>query len=255
MTMVQSGYGKIRAFNDFTAEEVNTAPTTVDHASATGALWNIGGGFTIKGYNLSDDKTLIESVEDGLNGQVTLTTSDAADGDAIYCTTETCFKPSVNAPMVLETRLEMAALTARQVFAGFSGTIADAQSDICSGSTGTLTLTESNICGFLYDVGLTEAVNWYMVYNGGTTTGNTDASDVASGVTPVVGQMDVLRVVIDNNGTARWYINGALLQTVEGAVAPTAVFGGCVGAIATSAASATVTVDYIAVEANRDWTI
>ncbi len=253
--MAQSGYGEIRLFNDFTAEEVNTAPTTVDHASATGALWNIGRGFTIKGYNISDDVCLVDCVEDGLNGQVTLTSSNAADGDAIYCTTETCFKPSVNAPMAVECRLEMAALTARQVFVGFSGTVADAQSDICSGATGTLTLTESNICGFLYDVGLTEAVEWYMVYNGGTTTGTTDASDVNSGVTPVAAEMDVLRVEVDPNGTARWFVNGVLKQTVTNAVSKTAVFAGCVGTVATETTSATVTVDYIAVEANRDWTV
>ena len=253
MAEVLSGYGEILIFNDFTGEEAYLP--AVDHASATGGLWNIGNGLTLKGYNLADDVATASAVEDGLNGQITLTSSDAGDGEAIYCTTETCFKPSVNAPMAVECRLEMAALTTRQVFVGFSGTVADAQSDICSGATGTLTLTESNICGFLYDVGLTEAVNWYMVYNGGSTTGTTDASDVASGVTPVAGQMDVLRVEVDNNGTARWYINGELLQTVEGAVSTTAVFGGCVGAIATSTASATATVDYFAVEANRDWTI
>ncbi len=253
-TIKQSGYGKIRLFHDFTGPELQAAPTA-HHASATGALWNIGHGFTIKGDALNDDVALATSVEDGLNGQITLTSADVADGDAIYVTTETCFKPSVNAPMAVEVRCEMAALTARRVFVGFGGTMADAQSDLVTGSGSSLTLTESNMCGLFYDVGLTTDVEWHFVHNGGSTTGVTDALLLNSGVTPVVGEMNILRVEVDNNGTARWYIDGVLLKTLAGAVSATAVFAGCLGAIATSAVSATVTPDYIAVEANRDWTI
>ncbi len=252
--MAQSGYGEIRLFNDFTGEEVQVA-TAAEHASATGGLWNIGKGFTIKGQNLDQIDAGAPAVEDGLNGQVTLTSSATAGGDACFCTTETIFKPSVNAPMALEARVEMDALTTRRVFVGFSGTVADAQSTICSGSTATLTLTESNLVGFLYDSGLTTDVEWHCVYNGGSTTGATTSTDVDSGVTPVAGEMDVLRVEVDPNGTARWYINGVLKQTQAGAAATTAIFGGCVGVVSTTTTASSVTVDYIAVEASRDWTV
>lgn len=254
MTVEQSEFGRIRLFNDFTGEEVNTAPQ-VHHAASQGGLWNMGHGFTVKGDALNDAQALIESVEDGLNGQVTFTSANAADGDAIYCTTETCFKPSVNAPMILECRCEMAALTARAVFVGFAAVMADAQSDLVSGSTSTITYTESNLAGFLYDVGLTTDVEWHMVHSGGTTTAVTDGLLLNSGVTPVINEMNILRVEIDNSGTARWYIDGTLLKTLEGAVSTTAVFAGCVGAIASTTTSATVTVDYLAVEAERDWTV
>lgn len=118
----QSEHGQIRLFNDFTGEEINTG-TTVHHAAAKGGRWNIGHGFTIKGDALNDAEALVDAVGDGLNGQVVLTTSNLADGDAMYVTTETCFKPSVNAPMAVECRLEMAALTARAVFVGFTGAV------------------------------------------------------------------------------------------------------------------------------------
>ncbi len=252
--MAEGSFGAIRLCNDFTAEELNTAPQ-VHHAASQGGLWNMGQGFTVKGDALNDAQALITSVVDGINGQVTFTSANVADGDAIYCTTETCFKPSVSAPMAVECRLEMAALTARRVFVGFTGTMADAQSDICTGATSTITLTESNLVGFLYDVGLTTDVEWHLVHNGGSVTGVTDGLLLNSGVTPVINTMDLLRVEVDNNGTARWYINEVLLKTLDGAISSTAVFAGCVGAIATAATSATVTVDFLAVEANRDWTV
>lgn len=255
MTIKQSEHGRIRLLHDFTGEEINTGPDEA-HANAIGGVWNIKHGFTIKGDALDDVQALVDSVEDGLNGQVTLTSSNLADGDAIYCTTETCFKPSVNAPMAVECRLKMAALTARAVFVGFTGVMADDQSDLVAGSTSTIAYTETNLVGFLYDVGLTTDIEWHMVHSGGTTTAVTDGLLLNSGVTPVLDEMNVLRVEVDNSGTARWYIDGELLKTLEGAVSTTAIFAGCVGAIATdSGTSATVTVDYIAVEAERDWTI
>ncbi len=251
--MSQSGYGAIKLFNDFSGEEVQVA-ANMEHASATGALWNIGNGFTVKGQNLDQTDAGVPAVEDGLNGQITLTSSATAGGDACFVTTETCFKPSVNSPMSVECRLEMAALTTRRVFVGFSGTVADAQSTIVSGATATLTLTESNLVGFLYDSGLTTDVEWHMVHNGGTTTGVTDSTLLNSGVTPVAADMDVLRVEVDPNGTARWYVNGVLKKTLATAVSTTAIFAGCVGVVSTTTTAASVTVDYIAVEANRDWT-
>lgn len=254
MAIKQSAYGHIRLFQDFTGEEAMTAPQ-IHHAASQGGLWNIGKGFTIKGDALNDAQALTAAGSEALNGQLILTSANVADGDAIYCTTETCFKPSVNAPMAVECRLEMAALTARAVFVGFTGTMADAQSDLVAGSTSTIAYTETNLVGFLYDVGLTTDVEWHMVHSGGSTTAVTDGLLLNSGVTPVINEMNILRVEVDNSGTARWYIDEELLKTLEGAVSTTAVFAGCVGAIATAATSATVTVDYIAVEAERDWTI
>jgi len=252
--MAQSGYGQIRLFNDFTGEEIQVA-ANMEHAAATGGLWNIGNGFTIKGQNLDQTDAGAVASEDALNGQVVLTSSATAGGDACFCTTETCFKPSVNATMAVEARVEMAALTDRRVFVGFSGTVADAQSTIVSGTTTTLTLTESNCVGFLYDSGLTTDIEWHMVHNGGTTTGVTNSLLLNSGDTPVATSMNVLRVEVDNNGTARWYVDGVLRKTLANAVSTTAVFGGCVGVVSTTTTVASVTVDYIAVEANRDWTV
>lgn len=253
-TIKQSAYGRIRLFNDFTGEEV-MAPPGVAHANADGAVWNIGGGFTVKGYLLTDSVCDINAVLDGLNGQILLTNSDAADADAMFVTTSVCFSPAVNAPMILETRVETESLDDRVMFAGFVGVMSDTEQDLVTGSVATLVLTEPDLAGFFYDSQLTTDIEWHMVHNGGTTTGVLDSTLLNSGVTPVVDKMNILRVEIDNNGTARWFIDGVLLKTLAGAVDPDEVFAGCVGVTNTKNASATMAIDYIAVEAERDWTI
>ena len=251
--MAQSGYGKIKLFNDFTGEEIYR-PAVV-HANALGGLWNIGGGFTVKGDDINGAAAAIAAVEDGFNGQILCTTCSAAAADSMFVTTETCFKPSVNAPMIFETRMEMAALTNREVFAGWVGTMADTQTTLLTCTTEAIVYTESNLCGFAFDTGLTTDGEWHMVHSGGSTTAVVLSTLLNSGVTPVINKMNVLRVEIDNNGTARWYIDGVLLKTLAGAVDPDAVFAACVGAVNTAGSSVTWAMDYIAVEANRDWTI
>ncbi|KKK94588.1 hypothetical protein LCGC14_2681350, partial [marine sediment metagenome] len=156
---------------------------------------------------------------------------------------------------VIEARLELVLLTNRRIFVGLCGNFADSQDDILTGSTDTLTLSaESDLCGFFFDSALSESVKWYMPYNGGTTTGETDASEVVSSVTPVITEFDIVRLEVDPDGTARWFINGNLEQTVSGAISTSVVFSAMVGAIYNSSAAATLDADYFYVSANRDWT-
>lgn len=251
--MAQSGYGRILLFNDFTGPEAYLP--AVDHASATGALWNLGGGFTVKGEEINDTVCEIAAVAGGLNGQALFKTSDGATNDSMFITTETCFKPSVNGTMVVEARFEMAALTNREVFVGFVGTMADEQSTLLTCVTEAITYTESDLVGFAFDTGLTTDAEWHAVHSGGSTSAITDSTLLNTGVAPVEDKMQVFRVEVDNNGTARWLINGVLLKTLTGAVSPTTVFAACMGAVCTGGYAITWAIDYIAVEANRDWTI
>ena len=70
----------------------------------------------------------------------------------------------------------------------------------------------------------------------------------------MAGEWDILRLEIAINGTARWYVNGVLKQTVSGAVS-TSTDLAVLAMIETRAASNEYAwIDYIAIEANRDWT-
>ena len=92
------------------------------------------------------------------------------------------------------------------------------------------------------------------VYNGGTTTGATASTSTTTGISAVAAEWDVLRLKVHQNGTVEWYINGALVKTVENAVSTSVLQGVIVGCFGTTTTAADMDVDYVAVEANRDWT-
>jgi hypothetical protein len=57
------------------------------------------------------------------------------------------------------------------------------------------------------------------------------------------------------NGTVRWFIDGVLKKTVEGAASTTTNMAVCLAAAANTTEFAIIDVDYLCVEANRDWTV
>lgn len=251
--MAQSGKGRIEIFEDFLGGELPAA-STVKPSEQTAALLNFNSALIARGDVIESTDAEIVPVADKVDGVARFIAAHVAEGDAIFLGTETCFSVGLQGTIIIEARLEMQVLTARRVFVGLCGNYADAQTNIATGSTDTLTLTESDLCGFLFDSGLSEAVNWYMVFNGGTTTGELDASEVASGVIPVATEMDILRLEVANNGTVRWYINGVLKQTIKGAISTSVMMSALIGVIATTTTEPDVDVDYFMVRANRDWT-
>ena len=124
-----------------------------------------------------------------------------------------------------------------------------------TGGTATLTLTASDICGFFLSAELTDDEDWHMVYNGGTTTGETVSTSVDADDDAVAGEWQVLRLEIDTNGTARWYIDGVLKQTKTGAASTSVNMALILGVEAKGAAIENLDVDYLLVQANRDWTV
>ena len=250
--MAQSGSGRIRLFNDFCGPEIPIATAVAYGTSAGGCNYYLG-DFTVRG-TLEDTACGVISVAKA-SGYARLATDDDTDGLGIWVGSELVFSPVLNGTLTVEARLEMPALTARVVFVGFMGTLADATAEPLRSSVATFTAVASHYCGFLFDSQLTTDQNeWHMPYLGGSTTGPTVSTDVDSGVVAVAEESDVLRLEIDSDGTARWYINGDLKQTVAGAVSTTTLQAGGVGIWNTSAVTGLVDVDYLEVTANRDWT-
>lgn len=249
MATVQSQYGKIKLFNDFAGPEIPVANAVAYGTTAGGCNYYLG-DFAVKGDLAETDTGVVALSKAG--GWVRVSGNDE-NGKGVSIGTEICFSPALNGTLVLETRVEMQALTARVVWAGFCGTHADDVAEPLTATGTTLTLTAANLCGFLFDSQLT-ATKWHMPYNGGSTTGTTLSTNVESSVTPVAAEADILRLEIDPNGTARWYINGVLEQTVTGAVSTTALQSGFIAVFGTTTTAADADFDYLAVEANRDWT-
>ena len=249
--MAQSEKGRILIDDDFTGPGVPVAGTTAPPIA-------LGQYFNVVGQGIADTDSGAPRLDsDGLGGVIQLTTTD----EDIHCAglqTATMFDVALMGGIVLEARVRLAVITTGEVFIGFSDVNTDLaiiEGAICHGDTITITLTASDLIGFLMATDLTDVSDWHGVYNGGTKTGETVATSLDFDAAPVAGEWVVLRLEIDSNGTARWYVNGVLKQTVEGAVSTTVDLCAHVLVESKTTAVKTMDVDYVRVTANRDWTV
>ena len=248
--MAQSGYGKVSIFEDFLAGE--------DIVAATAASRSFGGsGLRVIGQGIAEnDSGITVGESDGLNGVGILTTTNE-DAHSCGLTTGKVFDVGKMAPINIECRVQFPDLDTKAFYFGLTDvnddtTILEGNNLVASGTS--LTLSASDLCGFLIDAEATDDEDWIMVYNGGTTSGETTIANIDADNDAVAGEWDVLRLEVSINGTARWYVNGVLKQTVTGAVSTSTDLAVLAMIEARSAAIEYAWIDYIAIEANRDWT-
>lgn len=243
--MAQSGKGRIELFEDcFNGVAVGST-----------ALSAPLGPFRVFGNGINEVDSGAPVVVDALSGAIRLTTTDEAE-HAAALGTPASLSAEKNGVISAEARVQLNNLDTKEVYFGFSDVVGDTaglEGSNVHGATTTVTLTASDLCGFLLSAELTEDEMWHFVHNGGATAGVTDSTELESGVDAVAGEWDVLRIEIDPNGTARWYINGALKKTLEGAVATTVALACFVAVEAKGVAVEECDVDYLLVRANRDW--
>ena len=248
--MAQSGYGKISIFEDFLAGEDIVAATAVGRAFG-------GSGLRVIGQGSEDtDSGITVGESDGLNGVGILTTTNE-DAHSIGLTTGKVFDVGKMAPINIECRVQFPDLDTKAFYFGLTdvnGDTAILEGENLVAASGTLTLSASDLCGFLIDAEATDDEDWIMVYNGGTTSGETTIANIDADNDAVAAEWDVLRLEVSINGTARWYVNGVLKQTVTGAVSTSTDLAVLAMIEARSAAIEYAWIDYIAIEANRDWT-
>ena len=248
--MAQSGYGKISIFEDFLAGEDIVAATAVGRAFG-------GSGLRVIGQGSEDtDSGITVGESDGLNGVGILTTTNE-DAHSIGLTTGKVFDVGKMAPINIECRVQFPDLDTKAFYFGLTDVnddtpLLEGNNLVASGTS--LTLSASDLCGFLIDAEATDDEDWIMVYNGGTTSGETTIANIDADNDAEAGEWDVLRLEVSINGTARWYVTGVLKQTVTGAVSTSTDLAVLAMIEARSAAIEYAWIDYIAIEANRDWT-
>ena len=245
--MAQSGEGRIRLFEDFFAED------SIAHTAASRPL----GPFTVGGQGSEDTDSGIPTLNaDALSGVGVMTTTDEAN-HTILIGTPIAFDVGLMGAIVAEARVRFVDLDTKEVFFGFSDIDPDTlsiETNVLTGATTTLTLTASDICGFFLSAELTDDEDWHTVYNGGTTTGETDSTELDCSDDAVAGEWQVLRLELFPNGTVSYYIDGVLIRTVTGAVSTSVDLALALAVEAKGAANEIMHVDYLMVEANRDWT-
>lgn len=251
-----AGPGKIRIFEDFTGGQQDLiANTSVDY---TRWLYD----FRVVGQGMAETDSGVPLIATTPGGAVRLTTTNE-DVHTIGLETPAVFDVGLMGPLVAEARVQFDAFTTLAAFMGFTdieigSSVPDIQTDILTAASATLlTLTASDLVGFYGpDAEITATpTEWMGVYKGGTTTGETTAANVNLG-TPVCvpGEWQVIRVEVDPNGDARWFVDGKLRQSVAKAVSTTVDLKFFIAVGAKDALIADMDIDYILVTANRDWT-
>jgi hypothetical protein len=251
MATVQSGRGRIELFEDFLSGE--------DIVSNTGVTRAFGSsGFRVVGQGIAETDSGITVLEsNGLNGVGVLTTTNE-DAHSCGVTTGLVFDAGKMGTLVAECRVQFPDLDTKAFWFGFTDvnsdtTILEGNQLVASGAS--LTLSASDLCGFLLDSEATDDEDWIMAYNGGTTSGETTIASIDADDDAVAGEFQILRLEVDPNGTARWYIDGVLKQTKAGALATGTDVGLLAMIEARSAAIEYAWLDYVSVTANRDWTV
>jgi hypothetical protein len=245
----QSGLGRIRLFNDFFGGE--------EALDAEAKVVVDAKDFKLVGEGLADNDVQITTLDsDGLGGVVQIESADT-DADSTCLVTSVGFDVGLMGTLVLETRVRFADFDTKVVFVGFTDDNQDALSienhlfDVTAATT--IENTASDICGFYLQSDMTYGTEWHAIYNGGATAASTDTNDNDLDVVAVAGEWDVLRLEVDNNGTARWWINGVVVKTLAGALSTSTDVAAVVGLGTVSGARELMDVDYLLVEANRDW--
>ena len=246
--MPQASEGKIRLFEDFFAED------PVSNTATDRAL----GNFTVAGQGSEDTDSGIPTLNaDALSGVGVMPTTNE-DNHTILIGTPIAFDVALMGTIVAEARVRFVDLDTKEVFFGFSDidpNTLSIETDVMTGATATLTLSASDICGFFLSAELSDDEDWHTVYNGGSTTGETDSTAVDCNDDAVAGEWQVLRVELFPNGTASFYIDGVLIRTVTGAVSTSVDLSVVLALEAKGAAIEITHVDYLMVEASRDWTV
>lgn len=244
--MAQSGPGNIEHLAFMGGGEIPIADTVA-------APINWDGFFKIVG-DLAETDTGIVSI-DKAGGWVRISNNNE-DGKGAGFGTAVAFSPALNGTLVLETRIELAALTARNVFVGFTGLVADDVAEPATGATVTITYVTTHVLGFVFDSQLTDTTHWHMVHSGGSlAAGTVSTAIVASNDLITAAENQILRVEISPSGTVRWYVNNKLRQTKVGAASTTQLLGALVAAFGTTTTAADADVNYIYFKAANDWTI
>jgi hypothetical protein len=147
-----------------------------------------------------------------------------------------------------EARIQTSAITNISYFVGFTDQIAALEAPITSAaSANTITTNATDAVGFMFDTSMTTANIWLVgVAN------DVDATAQNSAIAPVAATYITLRVEVTSAGVASFFINNVAVGTaMAGAVTATVALTPVVAVFTRTAASATMDIDYISVQALR----
>lgn len=243
--MPQGSYGTIFQKNDFTSsfEDVTWAATSVD----------LGEGW----YMVSVNEGTIQKVNDEDGGVIQFLT-DVGNGDNVVLLSGP-FKPA-NGSISLEARFKVADDIANTaLWIGFSETMAQGTPVMPSEFSGTaMTYNGSGgMVGLMWDSDATTNAWRALAGDGGavSNSGNYGANGTVATEAAVADEYDIVRVNLYADGRAEVWHDDELVASGQTSLTDTDVFYAVVMCETRTAAALEFEVDYVAVEAVRDWTV
>lgn len=186
-------------------------------------------------------------LDGGVGGVLRLTTGDVGTGMAADAITLRQHAKAWNAEfgeVEIQFRVRISQLTDAYVFLGFTDTIADVvEPPIESAESGDIvTSNAADAIGFMFD-SRQDTQEWFAV----GVANDVDAAVQATGIAPVEDEWVTLRIEVDDDGAALFFINGRLIaQTVlEGITPDVAVTPIMMVSKTATAASMTMDLDYV----------
>lgn len=246
--MAQGTRGKICIYEDFVGQDDPVANTAVPRQL---------GMYRVVGQGIAEIDSGAPRLSSGKGVRLTTTNED---NHTAGIETNRFFRADNMGPLRMEVAVQFENLDTKEAFIGFTdiavaSDVPSIETDLMTGATTTLTLTASDLVGFFLSAELTDDEDWHGVYNGGSTTGETTATNVDLDADAVAGEWQILALEIDPDGTARWYVDEQLKQTVAGAVSTSTVLKFFAAVEAKSNAIETMDIKLADIECFEDWTV
>lgn len=233
--VVGTSFGYVRQFDDFNRIAIDSTN-----------LWNVN----------TDAGGVAFAVNIQVNG-VVRGTVDTDDNDNTNMNGPVIYRPNAGGPLICEWRVAPITSVANgETFVGMSDAITD-ELPIQVSATDAQTDAASDAAGFCYTGGGT--ANWKACAVRADTSGTpvvcnrtyTDATGASVAVsTPVVARYQALRVVINEDGDADYYINGSWQARIDLAVTPATLLNQYLAFLSGTTARS-VDADYAYVSASR----
>jgi len=165
------------------------------------------------------------------------------------------FKPSTMGPLVIDCSnvIQITDNDLRRFFMGFVGAAADALVSPVTGSTVTLTNVQTDVAGFIFDVGLTATERIFVTHNkaNDTPTLVVTAAGVDTGIDNVLGVAQRFRVEVDALGNVKFFIDKLQVSTFALGLTPATNLSPIIALHSTTAAAKNMSLRQFATWANR----
>ena len=229
MASTDTGFGKVRLLDDFIGDSYDTF------------LWSVpvAGAATAFAINVQ------------ANGVIRGTVTNNTSSDLASLVGEIIYRASAGGPLIFEARVALQTSLLQFNFIGLTGTKPSTTvTDIPMNTNGgTFTTGHANAVGFMYTGGTSGAAVWE--YAGTKANADTALASAPTKYNPVLATFQTLRIVLNPDGAASFYIDGNLIkENLASAVTAATLLTPAI-CITDDGAAASLDVDYCRISCAR----